>query len=313
MRAGWQNVHGRLNAARSHSGSDGFGLPTLSTLGNASVAARYAGGRAVRNGFNIAAEGAHHIRHAEDNKIRLRPKRLNIRPACARWMSGKDCGLLATVVDGTLSVYAVRSNFHTQGKRTIISLDATKKATPDYSLKPIALNTLPPRVLGMLEPGGPHGACAKEGPHGFWTLHRPGPVRQTSTPGRKQFAAAVTQDKDTSPPYMPFHRNRQVGLFVYGEPKNVHHSGASMTSHLPAENEPWVFGLPLGRATKISCQQLGTADELDRDVANLGLEGVNIMGEMEGDFVNEMDRAVIGDGDFGGSAEAGQGHDNTRQ
>ncbi|KAK8200945.1 hypothetical protein M8818_006264 [Zalaria obscura] len=91
VRAGINGLHSQFAAARSRSGTNGFALPTLSTLGTASAAARHAGGRVVRNGihrgFDMAAEGAHHIRHAEDNKIRLRPSSQEVGPArhICRW------------------------------------------------------------------------------------------------------------------------------------------------------------------------------------------------------------------------------------
>ncbi|KAG8627025.1 hypothetical protein KVT40_004508 [Elsinoe batatas] len=251
VRSGWQNVSGRLGAIRSASESGGgIVTSTRQSLNQASVAARYASGRAVRNGYNSALEGAYSLRHSQDNKIRLKSVHHSVKPGCFRWLSGKDEGLVSTVADGTLCTYAVKSNYHVQGKRTIVVLDASRKAGPVQSLPGISATRLPPAVHGLLNPDGPHNSCAKLGAHGFWTLNRDNaapspPVRAARTAGN------IQQDKETCPQYLPLHRLKQVGLFTYMERSSTkvqHALGVQL-------KEPWCFGESLSPVDKVTVQQ----------------------------------------------------------
>ncbi|KAF4554168.1 Hypothetical protein D9617_5g070450 [Elsinoe fawcettii] len=251
VRSGWQNVSGRLTAIRSASESGGgIVTSTRQSLNQASVAARYASGRAVRNGYNTALEGAYSLRHSQDNKIRLKSVNHAVKPGCFRWLSGKDEGLVSTVADGTLCTYTVKSNYHVQGKRTIVVLDASRKAGPPQTLPGISATRLPPAVLGLLNPDGPHGSCAKLGAHGFWTLNRDNtsqspPVRAAQTAGN------VQQDKETCPQYLPLHRLKQVGLYTYKDrksPRVKQALGVDVT-------EAWCFGGPLSAVDKVAVQQ----------------------------------------------------------
>ncbi|KAJ9622371.1 hypothetical protein H2203_006590 [Taxawa tesnikishii (nom. ined.)] len=278
MRAGWQGLQSA--AARTRSGSNGFALPTLSTLGNATATARYAGSRAVRNGlhrgFDMAAEGAHHIRHAEDNKIRLHPVHHGIGPGNVKWLSGRERGLVATITDGRVYLYSIKDISHVQGKKTVTSLAASKKHVADFNLQRICGDAIVPAIQGILDPAGPHASCSDQGPHGFWTLARSSNVRRPSTVGvRNSSSGAVTQDKETNPPYMPFHREPQVSLFVFNEKDSK-----DLAANLGVDNtEPWIFGLPLPSASKINCQQFDSDDDYGQGIADGELEG--LMGKME--------------------------------
>lgn len=302
VRSGLQTMHGRLAAVRTRSESDGIAQSTLQTIGSASVAARYAGGRVVRNGYNIAVEGAHNLRHAEDNKIRLQSSHNHVRRFCFRWLSGRDEGLVATVADGMLCTYAVKTRFHTQGRKTVISLDATKKVGPDYALKRITLDKLAPAIHGALDPHGPHGDCARAGIHGFWTPGPPRNVRIDGIAGQSQSAGVMSQDKDTSPQYLPLHRHRQVELLVYNE--SVHDTKTIEALGSTSGSDPWVFGLPLPLATRVNCHQLGQDGVAFTDgAADHDVEG--IVGAMEDDFSIDREEMEFGVGghDQGGAQD----------
>lgn len=294
MRAGWQSIHGL--AARSRGGSQGLGLPTLSTIGSASAAARYAGGRAVRHGFSrgfgMAAEGAHQIRHADDNKIRLRPVRHTVAARSVKWLGGRDRELIATVADGKITLHFVRSGFHMQGKRTVASLAASKKAVAEFTLQPIGSDSTITPGAGPSDRDGSQGACAREGPHGFWMLNRSNAVRRASTPGDPKSAVTVTQDKETNPPYMPFHRFPQVSLFTFVERSAGSAFGKTTGSGSPSRHgagsdEAWVFGLALTPSNRINCQQFTLEEEFGEDITDGDIRG--LMGSMR-----EMDLTRCG-------------------
>ncbi|KAI5195177.1 hypothetical protein E4T39_08337 [Aureobasidium subglaciale] len=275
VRAGWQSIHGL--ATRPRTGSSGI----VTTLGNASIAARYAGGRAVRQGLSkglgMAAEGAHHIRHAEDNKIRLTSAQQNITPNCVQWQHGKDKDIIATLCNGVLTLWAVKNVSHAQHKKTIITPAVDKTPLWTHALPTMSSDVLPPAVVGLLEPDGQHGACAREGPHGFciWDVspaHKHAQRRASSVSLGKRTALIPHQDKETNPPYMPYHRLPTVNLFTYSSAK----------SQTDEADDAWVFGLPVAASSRVSSQQDDMEETYDEGIAE---------GDMEG-FVGQMDETL---------------------
>lgn len=277
MRAGWQSIHGL--ATRPRNGSSGI----VSTLGSASVAARNAGGRAVRQGLTkglgMAAEGAHHIRHAEDNKIRLQSPHQSVAPRCVQWQHGKDRDTIATLCNGMLTLWAVKNVSHTQHRKTVVSPAIEKTPLGQQSLPTMSSDVLPPSVLGLLEPDGPHGGCAREGPHGFcvWDVSSAQQQRRASTVSLgKRKGRVPHQDKDTNPSYMPYHRLPTVNLFT------VSHSKGQTEE----TDDAWVFGLPLAPSSRVSSQQDDSAGTFDDGITEEDMEG----------FVGQMDETLRGQG-----------------
>ncbi|KAK6001543.1 hypothetical protein QM012_002874 [Aureobasidium pullulans] len=279
MRAGWQSIHGL--ATRPRTGSNGI----VSTLGNASMAARYAGGRAVRQGLSkglgMAAEGAHHIRHAEDNKIRLHPAQHFVSPKCVQWQHGRDRDMIATLCNGVLTMLAVKNVSHTQNRKTVVSPAVEKTPLWTQPLPTMSSDTLPPAVLGLLEPDGPHGGCAREGPHGFCVWDAPpaqrlAERRASSVSLGKRRLRVPHQDKDTNPSYMPYHRLPTVNLFTV----------ANSSSHADETDDTWVFGLPLAPNRKVSSPQDDSAEIFDEGITGEDMEGL----------VGQMDETLRGQG-----------------
>lgn len=279
VRAGWQSIHGL--ATRPRNGSGGI----VSTLGSASAAARYAGGRAVRQGlskgFGMAAEGAHNIRHAEDNKIRLRPTKHSVSMKCVRWLHGRDRDIIATLCDGNLTLLAVKNVSHTQHRRTIVTPAVAKAPIYSKEVSQIPSDVLPPAVRGLLEPNGQHGDCAREGLHGFcvWDGQvSPDAARRraSSVSINKRLATMPSQDKETTPPYMPFHRLMHVELstpyITDAEPGRVDETTA----------DDWVFGLPLQPCKRVNSQSTYTEENHEADTTE---------GEVE-DLVGKMDETL---------------------
>lgn len=234
---------------------------TRKKLGEASLAARHAGGRAVRNGYTSALGGAQTLRHAQRNKIRLKSDMP--RPGRFRWLAGKAEGVVALVDESTLSTFAVKTHFYNTGRRLAVSLDAGKKVLE----QPLGISSgtaLPPSLLGRLDPTGPFAPCAKAGVHGFWLLASdkgPATARRSS-----HKASGVLFDKETCPQYMPFHRHRQVDVGTFdGEDKAVQRDmGICSTSGKDISSvKTWVFGLPLPSTTRVNIIQSRSSPDTD--------------------------------------------------
>ena len=285
VKSGWQNMSDRFSSIRAPSDSGGLVNNTRQSLGQAGVTARYVGSRVMRNGYNQAWEGAYNLRHASDNKIRLKTCQCPIKPGNFAWLSGKDEGLLSTVSDGVLSVHTIKSHFHTQGKRLIVTLDASKRAGQDQTLPGISAVSLPPAVLGSLDPQGRYGSCARSGVHGFWTLDRQGSVRSGSDRSHEP-PSVNTQDKDTCPQYLPLHRHRGVDLFMYDD-----QNPTKLTKALGASgaDQPWVFGMHLSSTTKVTAPSVASTFDFNHDDLNRGVG--DIVGQMD-DFDLEDTRTI---------------------
>lgn len=298
VRSGWQNVSDRFSSIRAPSEGGGLVNSTRQSLGQAGVTARYVGTRVMRNGYNQAWEGAYNLRHASDNKIRLKTSQCPVRPGSFAWLSGKEEGLLAAVSDGVLSVHTIRSHFHTQGKRLIVTLEATKKSGHDQTLPGISAMSLPPAILGVLDPQGRYGSCARSGVHGFWTLDRQGGVRSVADASPQEPPSVNLQDKDTCPQYLPLHRHRGVDLFTHDD-QNQNKVAQALGASGP--DRPWVFGLQLPSTTKITAPSTRSAHGFNHD--DLSGEVVDIVGQMD-DFDMEDTSTITSSrrsGKFGSS------------
>ncbi|GAB7344046.1 hypothetical protein MBLNU457_1965t1 [Dothideomycetes sp. NU457] len=287
VKSGWQNVSDRFSSIRAPSEGGGLVNSTRQSLGQAGVTARYVGTRVMRNGYNQAWEGAYNLRHASDNKIRLKTSQCPVKPGSFAWLSGEEEGLLSTVSDGVLSVHTIRSHFHTQGKRLIVTLEATKRSGHDQALPGISSMSLPPAVLGSLDPQGRYGSCARSGVHGFWTLDRQGGMRSVDDTTLQEPPSVNTQDKDTCPQYLPLHRHRGVDLFTHDD-QNQTKLGQALGAMEP--DQPWVFGLQLPSTTKITAPSTRSTHGFNHDDLSGGV--VDIVGQMD-DFDMEEDTRTI--------------------
>ena len=286
VKSGWQNMSDRISSIRAPGDNGGLVNSTRQSLGQAGVTARYVGTRVMRNGYNQAWEGAYNLRHASDNKIRLKTSQCPVKPGNFAWLSGKEEGLLSTVADGVLSVHTIRSHFHTQGKRLIVTLEASKKTGQDQTLPGISAATLPPAILGSLDPQGRYGSCARSGVHGFWTLDRQGNVKPDTDSNLHEPPSVNAQDKDTCPQHLPLHRYRGVDLFMYDEQEPTKLTQALGASGL---DQPWVFGMHLPSATKVTAPSVASTMDFNHDDMNRGVG--DIVGQMD-DFDMEDTRTI---------------------
>jgi len=286
VKSGWQNVSDRFSSIRTPSEGGGLVNSTRQSLGQAGVTARYVGTRVMRNGYNQAWEGAYNLRHASDNKIRLKTSQCPVKPGNFAWLSGKEEGLLSTVSDGVLSVHTIRSQFHTQGKRLIVTLEASKKSGQDQTLPGISAISLPPAILGSLDPQGRYGSCARSGVHGFWTLDRQGGMRSAADATPHEPPTVNTQDKDTCPQYLPLHRHRGVDLFTHDDQNQTK---LALVMGASGSDQPWVFGLQLPSTTKVTAPSTTSAHGFNHDDMNRGVG--DIVGQMD-DFDLEDTRTI---------------------
>lgn len=228
-------------ALRTPSNTNSLGA----TVSSASAYARHTGRRAIKQGVSMATDTALKIRHHEETKIRLQPKQHGLRASCMRWLSGRECGLIATVFDGKVRLHSVKSNHYLQGKRTVLYLTASRRPVGESTLQPISRN------IGRA--GGDNAACARAGPHGFWALNKANAMKRIPPSRTKPLSTTIVQDKDTNPTYLPFHRAPQVNLFTFDE-------AGPVVAELDSE-DAWIFGMPIASTTRITCQQVQPEEE----------------------------------------------------
>lgn len=237
------------------------------TVSNASAFARNTGRRALKQGVNMATDTALKIRHHEENKIRLQQKQQSSGPARLSWLSGRDNGLIAIIVDGKVRLYTVKTNQYEQGQRPAVYLTASRRPVGETSLHQINSSVPSTAPRGMGHPT----------PHGFWALNRANAVKRAVPGGAKQHSGLVVQDKDTSPVCLPFHRSPQVNLFIFGK-IDISNKSATVSPAGPGtgSEEAWVFGLPLNPAKRITCQQAS----LEHDDTHDALDDEDLLGQV---------------------------------
>ena len=233
------------------------------TVRDASLYARNTGRRAIKQGVNMAADTALKFRHHEETKIRLQSSQhASLGLARLRWLSGRDSGLIATIIDGKVRLYAVKSNHYEQDKRTVLYLTASKRPLGEICLYGNGLSSdMPSPAIGGGVPDDTTAEPAK--PRGFWALNRTNTMQRARMGNAAQLSASVVQDKDTNPMYLPLHRYSQVNLYTYVDPKCANAAGkkpAKAPRQGMGSDESWVFGLQLPPAKMITHRENGTED-----------------------------------------------------
>ncbi|KAK4983318.1 hypothetical protein LTR50_007297 [Elasticomyces elasticus] len=292
LRSGWASLNGKLSAVRTRSGSNSY-IPTLSSLAAAPTAARAVGSRAVKAGLKqsigVATDGLHHIRHAEDSKLRF-PANAHGSPGTVRWLSGKQQGSIALVANGVVRIHKVEvaRAVSGQNKRTKLSLAVLRKSALEYTLPRISDCFLPPAVLAVIEPNSTDRDCGKQGPHGFWTLKpRAAYRRLSSTARRERHDPSKHGEIRSNPPYQPFHTDPRVSMSVLTSNSESQGLGAfdspthsTLLSGDAEEDMLLIFGRPYVPRKQIisnSHQRLigpgtGDGDEFDQGLTDQDLD-----------------------------------------
>lgn len=209
-------------------------------------------GRAVAAGFNrsvgaAAAGTVNTLRHLGENRLALPSSQSAVAPGCVRWLSGKGLGRIAVTGGGVVRIYSIRQSSNSKvrqrrpsvfGHRPVeFSLPKEPAPTQHVTSKRFTNSRSSP------EPSTPRAS--------FWLPHSA--LAESSTSKLETHPLSYAE-LDTSLAYQPFHTDRRVNLYVYGD---------EVTSAVPTLSHgtsTWAFGEPIP-ATKISVGSTGHEDD----------------------------------------------------
>ncbi|EMC94780.1 hypothetical protein BAUCODRAFT_124374 [Baudoinia panamericana UAMH 10762] len=238
-----------------------YAIPTtLAGLRETAATARSVGQRAIAKGINqgytAARSGASDMWHAEDNKIRLKGlQEGGAKPGCLHWVQGRSATSLAVAAGGSIYIFPVQRLFRRVGNSNTPYLKKEKHRGA-FPLPRISTN----RDGAMVK----NETCAKEGPHGFWSLKQSQADEQRPCNPAVSEVTTTASEIETSPPYVPFHVDHRVSIYVFED------SGYSSQAQLnrPGEDamfdfktrghgyledeEAWLFGESLPPATRVN-------------------------------------------------------------
>ena len=240
-----------FDAVRGRRTSIGSGFPGFNGMAlTAGIGAK--SGRAVAAGFNrsvgaAAAGTVNTFRHLGENRLALPSSQNVVVPGCVRWLSGKGVGRIAITGGGIVRIYSIRQSSNSKarqrrpsvfGKRPV-EFSLPKEPAPNQQVTSTHL----PNSRSSPEPSISRGS--------FWLPQSALPVSSTSKLETHPLSYA---ELDTSLAYQPFHTDRRVNLYVYGD---------EVTSAVPTVSQgtsTWVFGESIP-VTKISVGSTGHEDD----------------------------------------------------
>ena len=205
--------------------------------------------------LGAATETINVLRSIGENRIHLPPSRAVPTPGTARWLTGKEAGLIGIVGDGKVRIHEVRTKAAPKpNKRQSLS----RGQLIEHDVPVLADLELPPPITSPTPDEGRHGPRANL--TGFWNVRsRPGRPRGRTTYDRVHPLSHA--EIETNSPYQPFHTDRRVSLLTYDR------SGSRSTRRgddLSGPNfDRWVFGQEIP-ATRLDLAGI-SADVLDGD------------------------------------------------
>jgi hypothetical protein len=278
-----KGTYDAMAAARRRRRSSGANL----TMGLGMTSQNGQSGKAITAGFSKslgAATGTvNSLRNGGDNKIHLTVGASGVFPGCVKWLSGREKGLIGVAGGGILRVYgaATKSNRSRNSAKRLswAGGNAVEFPLPPLPDEPFAQAVLDGRLFGEEK---------TEALDGFWALH---PATTNDTEGNLHPLSYA--EIETNPPYQPFHTDRRISLFVFTSPSpEADLWGASPTASQDfSDNEPWVFGEPIG-ATKLTINPIPEPEEeTDDGDVELGRQMENVLSLGKDD--EEVEQVVV--------------------
>ena len=271
---------------RSSSGT-GAGAGAGSSSGPPGTSKGAQGGRIVAHGFSkslgAASETINTLRSIGENRLHI-PNGTLARSGCARWLTGKEAGLISVVGGDMVRIQEVRAKTTTMkgGKRrSLVGGHLIEVKIPRTSDRPLSPSHMTHPAIDPAE-SSPRTLV------GYWNVRS---IVSANISGLHDGLHPLSYAEiETNSPYQPFHTDRRVGLFTYEATTQL---ASELDLGIPGivSTEPWVFGQDIG-ATRVNVSVPLATDH----------EGVvqeeDILGPMEnilhrGKTSEEMDQLVM--------------------
>jgi hypothetical protein len=233
----------------------GLSGPGRSSITAASMTAQAGhGGKAIANGisksFGAATGTIESLYKSGENRLHLLRGTTLPTVGCIKWLGGQQRDYLAAVVDGAISIYAVKQRKTTQAHKQQISI-SRKPLKMELPLIPD--QNIAPAVLRAMDLEDELDLTETE-TELRWDLNCTSAVKADSVSATD--SSIPQAEIESNAPYQPFHTDRRVGLYVYStasaQPQSPSMSALlaplSLTAQEPIAafgDVPWVFGRPI--------------------------------------------------------------------
>ncbi|OTA60455.1 hypothetical protein K449DRAFT_372134 [Hypoxylon sp. EC38] len=227
----------------------------------------------ISHSLGNAGTAINQLRHTGENRVSLPPGSMAPGPFCATWITGRKYHTLFVLGDGLVRTFPGKSRKPQVGKDKPRYHRSNKYR--DFKLKNLPDDLIAPSIKQIIDPIEDLDLTNQEYEGGNTLVFNPRP--QTVDSDYSPEASIPQAEIESSAPYQPFHTDRRVGLYVYGDDL------ASSVSRLLAAttledtpryrkhrqtttslNQPWAFGQTIN-GTMVNA---GLASLMDEDISN---------------------------------------------
>lgn len=261
IRSGWQTMSTQVSAMRAPNpvateSRATFGIPTtFAGFREVTNAGAAASGRAIARGlsqgYSAARIGAADVWHADDNKVKHKDAPNNVAARTVRWIRTRGGVSIAVTCGGKVFLYPIQRVTRQRGETTFSGLKAESKGRREFGLPPIA-------TTSAAAQSSKNSSCAKQGPHGFWSLRAPAYTQNISAK-KMQDSDSDKAHYETNPPFCPLYVDRRVSMLGFNSPSHGYNSTHNLSvsefqlqGHGLEDEQAWLFGGPLPTSVQLN-------------------------------------------------------------
>ncbi|KAI4865869.1 hypothetical protein F4820DRAFT_418869 [Hypoxylon rubiginosum] len=207
----------------------------------------------ISHSLGNAGTAINHLRHTGENRVSLPLGSLSPGPFCAAWITGRKYHTLFVLGDGLVRTFPGKSR-KPVGKDKSRFLRTNRYR--DMKLRNLPDDLMAPAIKQVIDPTEDFDFTNQdhEGGNTLVFNPRPQPLDSDYSP-----EASIPQAEiESSAPYQPFHTDRRVGLYVYGDESStdlsigMFHLNITTSDDAPrrskhrqakaSSKQPWAFG-----------------------------------------------------------------------
>ncbi|KAI2630811.1 hypothetical protein GGR54DRAFT_171453 [Hypoxylon sp. NC1633] len=167
----------------------------------------------ISHSLGNAGTAINQLRHTGENRVSLPLGSMSPGPFCAMWITGKKYHTLFVLGDGLVRTFPGKS------RRPMIGKDKTRfhrnNRYKDFKLRNLPDDLIAPSIKQIIDPIDDLDLNNQDHEGGNTLVFNPRPHLVDSDYSPE--ASIPQAEIESSAPYQPFHTDRRVGLYVYGD------------------------------------------------------------------------------------------------
>ncbi|KAI0122256.1 hypothetical protein F4814DRAFT_446193 [Daldinia grandis] len=226
----------------------------------------------ISNSLGNAGTAISQLRHTGDNRVSLPPGSMLPGPFCATWITGKKYHNLFVLGDGLVRTFPGKSRRPTIGKDK--SRFQRGNQYRDFKLNHLPDDLIAPSIKQIIDPIEDLDPINQDQDGGNTLVFNPRPQLTDAEYSPETFIPQA--EIESSAPYQPFHTDRRVGLYLYGDGsatsvselrqatalEDTPRGGKTRRSWTPPK-QPWAFGEVLN----VDRVNVGTVHYVEEDIS----------------------------------------------